>query len=173
VQIGPPEIPIVVVRLVEDVEPVQPFHPAELHLDIEVLRIGGGVPAAVVDQLVGPDGIVVGHDGPIVGVAVDPRNLVGGELKDLEGDIRPVERSRRVAGENEEDHQGQAEQMGGAVQQRGTEIFHGGNGCSPDRKNESQSKRLHAKPNFNPSIFCLTVRAFRKPLLCPAELPSL
>jgi len=86
------------------------------------------------------------HDGPIVGVAVDAWNLVGGELKDLERDIRPVERSHRVAGENEEDHQGQAKQMGSAVQQWGTEIFHGGKGCSPDRKNESQSKRPTQSP---------------------------
>jgi hypothetical protein len=41
-----------------------------------------------VHELIHADRVAVGHDGPIVGVAVDARDLVGRELKNLEGDVR-------------------------------------------------------------------------------------
>jgi len=64
-----------------------PFDPADLHLHVQV----GGI-ALVADpgdglaQLIHADRVGIRHDGPIVPVAVDARDLVGGELKDLELD---------------------------------------------------------------------------------------
>ena len=95
-QIGAGEIPIALVRLVQEVQPALALDPADLHLDIQRLGIGG-LSAFIVDQLIHADGIAVGHDVPVVRVPVYPRNLVLGKLEDLESDLRPVQGASRVS----------------------------------------------------------------------------
>ena len=90
VQIEAGEIPVVVVGFVEEVETVLTFDPPDLDLDVHVLQVVVHAVALLgVHELVHTDGVAVGHDGPIAGVAVDARDLVGRELKNLEGDVGP------------------------------------------------------------------------------------
>jgi len=42
-QVGPGEVPIIVVGLVEKIEAVEAFDPADADANIESLRVGGGV----------------------------------------------------------------------------------------------------------------------------------
>ena len=55
--------------------------------------------ARVVDELIGADGVLVGHHGPVVGLAIDARNLVGGNWNTLK--VMLV-RSRAAAGNAEQ-----------------------------------------------------------------------
>jgi hypothetical protein len=55
--------------------------------------------ASVVHELVGADEIVLGHDGPVVGVAVDAGDLIGWKLKDLESDLGPIKGQGRKTNE--------------------------------------------------------------------------
>jgi hypothetical protein len=82
VDVGGGVVPVVVVRLVEEVEAVEALDPADADADVEVGRVGGGVALLVVDELVGADDVGVGDDGPVGGVAVDAGYPVGGELED-------------------------------------------------------------------------------------------
>ena len=98
VQVGAREVPVVLVRLIEEVQPVQSLHPAHLHLDVQLLGIARRHRARRrlgVHQLVHADGVAVRHHRPVVVVAVDARNHVRRELEDLEGDVRPFQRTRR------------------------------------------------------------------------------
>ena len=84
VQVGAGEIPVVIVGLVEKIQPVQAFHPPDLHADIEALLVHPvGVLAGIVDQLIAADRVFLGHHGPVIGVAVDAGDHVGGNWKIL------------------------------------------------------------------------------------------
>ena len=93
VQVEPGEIPVVVIGLVEEVEAVEALDPANLDHDIEILGIVVSPMAAgasVSIELVQADGVAVGHDRPILVVAVDPGDHVGGKLEDLEYPVGPL-----------------------------------------------------------------------------------
>ena len=84
VQIGAREIPIFVVGLVKKIEAILAFHPSYLDLHVEICGIGRGMLAGIVVHAIDADGVIVGNDGPIVGVAVDARNHVRRKLKNFE-----------------------------------------------------------------------------------------
>ena len=75
------EVPVVVVRLVEEVEAIEAFHPAYFDFDVEVFGVGRGVLVLVVVHVGQGDGVAVGHNRPVVVLAVDAGNAVGGELE--------------------------------------------------------------------------------------------
>ena len=85
------KIPVIVVRFVEKIKPVEPFHPAHFHTDIEIFGIGAGMFFRVVVQLVQADDVTFRHHRPIVGITVDARNLVRRKLEDLIGLLRFLE----------------------------------------------------------------------------------
>lgn len=96
VQIAAREVPVVVVGLIQEVETVQSLHPAYLHLHIQIPGIVVHAFTALrVHQLVSADGVTVGHDGPIVRITVDARDLVWRKLKYLESDVGPRQRGLR------------------------------------------------------------------------------
>ena len=90
VQVVVRKVPIVFVGFIKEVEPVQALDPSHAHADIQMLGIDL-VAALGVDKLVGADDVVLGHDIPIVGVAVDPGDLVGGKLENLENNVGPLD----------------------------------------------------------------------------------
>ena len=96
VQVGAREVPVVVVGLVEEVEAVETLDPADFDLDVHVLGVVVHAVAVLgVHELVHADGVAVGDHGPVVGVAVDARDLVGRELEDLEGDAGTLQAELR------------------------------------------------------------------------------
>ena len=96
VQAGSGEVPVVVESFVEEIQPVEPFHPADPDLHVEVLRVVIHPVALLgVHELVHADGVALGHHRPIVRLAVDARNLIRRELKDLERHVLALERERR------------------------------------------------------------------------------
>ena len=48
-----------------------------------------------IHELIHGNGVIVGHDLPIVGIAVDARLQVRGELKDFESDVLPFQSHTR------------------------------------------------------------------------------
>ena len=94
VQTGLGEVPVIVVGLVEKVEPVQSRDPSHLDSHVEILRIGLVILVRVIHQLVRADDVIFRNHLPVVGVAVDPGDHVRRELKNLEGRARAVDRSQ-------------------------------------------------------------------------------
>jgi len=92
VQAGKREIPVAFIALVQEIEAVFALHPANLDLDVQLLRIVSHSMALFgIHELIHGDGVTVGHDVPIVGVAIDARLQVGRELKHLEGYVLPFQ----------------------------------------------------------------------------------
>ncbi len=90
------EVPVVVEPLVQEIQTVESFHPPHPDLDVEILRVVVHPMALFgVHELVHADGIALGNHRPVVDLAVHARNLIGGELKDLERDVLALERERR------------------------------------------------------------------------------
>ena len=89
-------IPVVVVRLVEEIEPVQAFDPTDAHGHVQVLAVVvGEVSHDRIRDLVHPVRIAVGYHRPVVGLAVDAGDHVGGELEDLEFRVGSLQGLRR------------------------------------------------------------------------------
>src|SRR4051812_35716964 len=96
-QAGLCEIPEVVVRLIKEVETIQSFYPTHFYVHIGVLWVRLRVRTAVTDKLIGTDNIAVGHHSPVIAVAIDVRNHVGRELKNLIADrFSSIEREQRM-----------------------------------------------------------------------------
>ena len=88
VQVGLREVPEIVVGLVEKIELVHAFDPADTHLHVEVAAIViRPAPADGVGELVDADDVILGHDVPVIRLAVDARDRIG-KLKDLKLHIR-------------------------------------------------------------------------------------
>ena len=89
-------IPVVVVRLVEEIESVQALDPTDAHGDIQVFTVVvGEVSHDRVGKLVGSVCVAVGYHRPVVGMAVDAGNHVGGKLEDLEFRVGALQSLRR------------------------------------------------------------------------------
>ena len=96
------EVPVIVVRLVEEVQAVEAFDPADFHFHVEVFLVVVEAAAFLrFLELVHADGVSLGNHGPVGRVAVDARNLVGGKLEDLVFDAGPLD-GKAVDGECEE-----------------------------------------------------------------------
>jgi hypothetical protein len=89
------KVPVVVESLVQEIQAVETFHPTDLDLDVEVLRVVVHPMALLgVHELVHPDHIAFRNHRPIVDFPVDARDLVSTKLKYLEGDVFALERQR-------------------------------------------------------------------------------
>ena len=78
------EVPEIVVGLVKEIQAVETLHPADFHLDVEVLLVVLEAAALLSFlELIHADRVTFGNDGPIGWIAVDARNLVGGELENF------------------------------------------------------------------------------------------
>ena len=91
-EIGFGEVPEIIVSFVEKIQLVETFDPADFDLYVEIFRVAFFAEAADgIFKLVGADGVGVRDDGPVGGIAVDPGDLVGRELKDFIFHIRTFE----------------------------------------------------------------------------------
>jgi hypothetical protein len=84
VEVGAGKIPAVFAGLEEKVETVQARDPADAHADIEVLGVGFLLAAGIVGELFVGDGVTVGGEGPVGGVAVEAGFWLAGNRKILE-----------------------------------------------------------------------------------------
>ncbi len=86
------EVPVIIVRLVKEVQTIEAFDPTDFYLDVEIFLVV--VEATALSgflELVHADRVGFRNDGPIGRIAVDARNLVGGELENLVFDAGPCQ----------------------------------------------------------------------------------
>ncbi len=88
----PSEIPEIVMRLVEEIKAVQTFHPADSDFDIEIVGIDiCAVAVFRVVQEIGPVGVFIADNVPVVSLSIDTGNHIAWELEYLEFQFRPPE----------------------------------------------------------------------------------
>ena len=93
-KVGIIKIPVVIVRLIKEVQPVKPFYPADLYSNIEVTFVHRAFVNGIA-ELVDTYGVFIRYNIPVVGVAVYTWYHVGGELENPELYIRTFERRGR------------------------------------------------------------------------------
>src|SRR5439155_24066618 len=98
------EDPVIVVRLIKKVQPIEALDPADFDFDVEVaLVIAETAAFAGLLELVHADRISLGNNGPVRWIADDARNLIRGKLKNLVVDSGPFTR-QPGDGEREQEH---------------------------------------------------------------------
>jgi hypothetical protein len=82
VKVGLREVPEVIVGLIKKIELVHALDPADTHLHVEVAAIViRPAPADGVGKLVDANDVILGHDVPVIRLAVDAGDFVGRELE--------------------------------------------------------------------------------------------